>query len=1760
MSTSYTRSAETDHYQILSSNMPYDENEVAITSSLVKGALDIDSTQITSKILNNNYVDTSAITCYPAGIITKQSVIAVENPTAPPEYDSYSAEVAGQTKEFKLLSNSLVLYDTTVAVNLSYPEEFYNGVLGTVGNVLAWKLKLDTTDTSFVDQYAVNTYVNTKQIITVDSQTTTNFEISDPIYVRQDTDFNLNYAYGGKVTGDSYTSSWGSINTATGALNITAFPEIYQPKSMNLIVKQRTDYTTFDAVDEVGLYRISQDLSNAVSVTVNLDGISHIASEELLTDLPISVRSGVFNNNMKYLPPSSFTHNDFIGLFNSSIANTVRENYLFNINISSNADNNAGYHLSDSTTPVLDAIDNSDLRDNSSYMNNYLSDPHSFEISKGEVTIDNTLNNYVTVDFNSGEKLSEMHASQNGQISINTNNSTERTKNQTFTNMQYMNSSDIIVQYGSNGINNDMMSNPYVNIKCKKVASKESNEASENKLVSNNGAFLTMYTNSVVTSIPATGFQLNSSLQNSPVKNELVLLKVKADSVLVSGPNTLFGGYNETENKGTDVVPGFAVDGTLSNLLKNDLSYNSYRAKLTAKTLDTLSLYTSVNSTPGWNIKYSGSTDTYLTSDAITAYKNGESIMYSDTLIQRVNSGEQLNYMYSYKTQQSSHNFGGLADFVELSFWFNSDKSDAITVTIPQAHLTRSYTSVSRPEVMPAGAPYIWTPLRGTYTPDKQWNLQKVRQVSTYNVSFNPNYSIFNNIKLEITGIVQENTYYTLVNSGTDEVAPHSSLQYISAPTITDLYNIKEVIKSSTNMSEISLEGIMNARDLRGFSGIVEGRNASSGLWVEVSNRSDIDLYYGLSDSYELIGIDDDGMEADVTFKNVYDAMNILTNSVAIAGQLTKLHYYVPFSARVSDVDYSVSSFTTKLENLTQNTNVNIDNDSYFTVTNGYSCIKNWSTSQGFSVTTRKYPGITQVRVRYTVPGYNFELVTFVIPEGTVFRGDYIITYIPNDVWLTRTLIGDSATSYSATQNCEYNTIVSNRLNLSSLKGISVNNTGLNAALKNSKIEFELKSDYATVNLVGNAAYAGGNSESNIINPNTNYQYTDEDKYSAIVKFKYYRGYPGFGINSYTINRSASSVKFIVDGGDKSNLSQTLTSCMYYNQELVVDDLKDDANMSYANLGIKTKALFSITPTGEKQNLPVTIIGDTATVSISNLSYSGSVVSVPVGGDATPITDVRQYQMSVNLADAPDKNNFFTFSGNDKLSLMPSRVRLNTTNFNKTSVDYSIQYNPKSMYVHKVRPVEGRAEWLGNPVLFGDNVNNVEPNEETWEHKATMSTYAAKAQGIKLGQVEVALDPTKIVAGGVAYIAILPGQHHFNAVSYIDLPTPYETDKIPATNTVRKYVQFFENTPEYNPFSARPIRDMHGIEHVIAASIGVNNMTFTRVESISAASLFQAPKSQLVSITVPSPNMSVKMYTGLNNTTSNERIVYNGPINKMPTTFDIQQSHMVMRGRDDDGSIVFSIAPYTSHLGSMESIQSYEELYNTTNYSIYYNLNFSIGDLAFFDRDRTSFIFTAASSIGQSRPTLYTVVDLNNPETKLSYRRVYKYTHISNINFDNLSTKSTLSLSFNEGRSYYDTVVAHPSGLSNNPNAIWDYSNLLQNTNVTEPITWIRDNDFSDNVYVSWAYGNSNTSANMQNELFLIKSTIRKWVYLQLDPFLTFSNQYGLTVSEVSWDGSVYTPMVSTQVIIMNKPLSFPALSGVNYQIEQYSTATLNET
>ena len=1809
MSSSYTRSNETDSYQILSSyGNTVDDAEVAIVSALVKGNLGeasdnewISSANETSwnySMLDPSFVDTSALANYPAGTVTKNSVILTQF-NGPSETQVYTTSLSNAgvtgTNSFDayLTADSAAFYDCNYFMVQSHLQYSYDNAVSAGGSVpegAKVQVEMDQTNSNHHAHRAMNSSWNT-----MNPAPNNLAKGDDAIAITQDVDYNTSSALGQEGTdGSDYTAKYATSSTVDGSISFTPISNQYQPQTNNIEVVDRTSFTEFNTDSDVGLFRVQNNLNDAIQTTVTLEEGSSTDADPYLVNMPLmdaNANSGVINKNTPKSDlnlPGTMDAAVFYSLFNTAVANTVVEGYTYQIDVT---DNSAGYSVNivDENVPnnrnqMISTLDNSNLLDNPYYMANYVTAPHEISFSNAGLVIDPSTNgvlntaNSITIDLSQGETLSSSYAGVNGEIKIDSNVSNTRATDIQIVDMSGTSDNSINVWYeGDNGVgsnstlNNEMMTNPFLTVYEGKVALNSWNEPSENIFVgdgagSGSYAFMTLYANEVVNTLfnpDNTSLTFNNNFEDDSVR----LWRIQSQSILVAQPESFYENYDDYSNIGQNLVQGISVQSVLQNILSTLTDYSSYRCTLTAKTLQDISLTSSVADVSNWSINYSNESDAWLTSSSDLAFNNTNSLPnYDSALVASIANGANIYYSYEYKTMTTSSTYGGLQDYVQVSYSQNQDMSNSTVFTIPQPDITRTYSgspSTTSNDV----APSLYQFAASIYN-SETWKLVQLVKTNTFDVSFSPRYGVFNNIKLTITGIVQTDTYYALQNITTLQIAPHSALQYVQSSTITNLTQVVESI--SVESGSTSISGVLGNEDITGFNAIIEAKQTSDGNWVTISSDPiNFDTYYALPNESTLtIQSQDTSYSANVVTSCEYSPFtDMIQQSIVL--QLNNQNYYIPFEYNPTDAVYSLTSFTSNPADLFETTNLALPNlaaDSNFTVTNNYACTNSSSwTSGDYNLSVDSDENI----VTFTVYDNSENTVfTFTKPANEIFLGTVVLTYIPLDIWHTVIYVGASSSDNTLYESFQSTTYPDSILQIAD--GINVV-VGSTTDLVGCSVAFRVLGDFVTINEVGAVAdptSANELGQSSYNNGSLNFQFVDEDpsSFSAVFIFDKYRGFPSPSatdvVQDYTIVRDSTSVTFVVGEDD---LTQVLTTNMYYDQLLVVDDLVDASDNTCADLNVAFNVLYSLPPTGATLVYEVSLTGDNVQVTISNPNFTGSATNIPVPDGSSPVVDPLSQSFSSTLIEF-GQNAVYTFSGTfseteEIVAVRPSRIKINNTAFPYSFFTYQIYFDSTPINVYQAVPVaEDGVNYLGDPALVDDNDPNVFPdNSSRWHLHTSLTTYAQKLAGVNIGAKKIKIHPELPQINSVSFFVSTPPQHKFEIMSTNGSPQlPYNHGTDHVENNVITYFPQLDGVDTFNPFAETISRsDINGNDCTISHDpTDVNDATFTLLQPPSVLDMVQNPDSARVGIIVAGVNISITLYSGLYDSTLKAHLIYNGPITSIPTEVDVLTNKLVFLNRNEDGSIVMGMVQDPTDVGYSSGLTGYEEVFRTTDQIKYYNMDLYIGNVSWFNDNNPETYFNGYAD--GVRPTLYTVVDLNDSATKKNFRRVYKYETTSTYDFQNLTPIQTMSMVFTLGRQYFDTTVeAMP--FTTNANAIANYSDLLEQTNIGE-ISWTDDINFSEDVTVSWAFGNRITATKMNIDLFSVEESEVKWSFLTLLPFQSFQNQFGLTVSEVSWDGSVYTPLVSTQVINLSPQLSNPSLNQDNSSIEQYSKSTLQSS
>ena len=1203
MSTNYTRDYQTDTYAVLTSynNYTQSQQEQNIAQALVESNFQASLFPNPSGVytdpvtdlswnyfdLSSGYINSSAISNYPAGTLTEYSVISSKLHHPDVSLNSYQTNISSQscannTYTFKNLTSSAPYYDSNYVVTQSLLADCSDNQSGTFVNGT-----FDLSNSNVKIQYAMQSRWNT----TVDFSNGLASVGPDPTAITQDVSFNTLQAFAQKgsssnsttlqVTDLSYESYWFSVG-ADGSLLSTIVDASYQPipnsnNTNNLMVLNRDmSGVTLDVNNDVGVFRIQQadnviltqvDLNNAGFVDISTNETNYLQNMPMFNGYGQNPSGDLVYNSSKtsssMYVPGTMTQSQFQTLFNESVYNTIAEGWTFDISI--NNVTGSGYNINGSH-PIVSNLDNSNLLDNLYYMQNYVTNTHSLNISNTlPLVIDASTNgqssviNEILIDLSNGETLTSTYAGVNGEIILNTNSDTTR-----YTNLTYNDISLNVIPYvyysqdnSSNYISGQQTTEPYFEALWQKVAQESGATSSDYYFKKNDNALMTLYSNGIVDNLyEQSDFSFNFYSSTFGSSGDIRLWKVNVTNNVIINPQSL---YSDASYSG--LIPGIATSGAITNLT-TDLSFNEFRVYLTAKVISDIDLSNAIAGA-GWELNYSSS-GSYLESSSTQAFSEFGMPIYDPSFVQYLVDGSNVPFSYTYGTEENAANPGGLVDYVDISYNYNGTN----VVRIPQTEITRTYNSGSDVSynIIPDGS-YNFT---GSLYNKSSWELVYVTSHSSYNATFNPNFGPFSNLQMTINNITQQDNYYAIRFfdvSNNFSFAPQSALQYVNAFGVPNFTN--KTIETISRTGGLSISGTFKANDLKPFKSYAQGGNKDTNTWTNITTLNQSDVYYGINNNYTIDTSSVSLNQGELVTNFEYTPFSNSTNTSIILN-LTSQHYYVPFTYDLSNVNI-LTSFEANTSNLSSNTNIGKtsmsgtnNTNSYLTLTDGYSNVNetSWvSTNYDLSVNQ------TGSKTTFTVTDLSHNTIfTIVSLNNTIFLGDYIVTYIPTDYYRTDRLLGSVSspvfseqfirTTYPVAPNGRNQVILGASGEI--LQGLSIGtNNSVNLSTSNVTLgswqQFRVIGDYMNINEKGTTTSPTANEELGISGYNSgglDFTYVSGVNHSATFKFGLYRGYysNNSSINQYyTISRGKTESTFDVSGVSLSNITQTLTSNMFYN-------------------------------------------------------------------------------------------------------------------------------------------------------------------------------------------------------------------------------------------------------------------------------------------------------------------------------------------------------------------------------------------------------------------------------------------------------------------------------------------------------------------------------------------------------------------------------------------------------------------------------------
>jgi hypothetical protein len=1805
MAAEYVRSSLTDEYNVMFSQVSdctAEQAEKVIMNALITASnFDVSSNtyQSTSggrnitwgrEKLADNLIDSCAISNYPNGTVTSKSVLSIESDpvyhplqekiTSMSAKSGYVPDGDKNTSSLKLLDCS-PFYDATYVIDQSIVQECFNTFAATSVTTSATedahaKASFDLSNTNILIQHAMQSKWNTHAGPYENLGTCGD----NPTAMSQDASFNTTKAFGMSGTSlageANYSSQWAQSSRADGKVTFVTVSDAFQPCKNNLRVSDRTNYdASLNLDNDVGMYKIVQSapiIDVAFLCYDFVDSSTNVASELVVNNnAPIFDRNkpvsfGASSSKSVCEVPQSLNESQLFAMLGSAAGDNVSDNWKFNVEIATTA--NSGYNLS-GAHPLIETLDNSNLKDSIFYMENYVSDNHEIAFSNGSVTVTASDNGVpatatlMTVDLNNGEKLPSEHESVNGRCIIDSNTATTRTGDISNNGMSNITASVFYTGESTTGlgpISDAEKNSAYFAISAQKVVQDTSTDTV--KFLSNNDAIVNLYTEAdgiVNHAFDASNY--NFVYTNNTSDN--VVWRLNSTNELLNKQPSLSLDENYTQTL-KDSNPTMNIYGTFKGLDSDNITYHEFRNKLTAKKLTDLGLNAVVNGTMGWSLAYSDPSDNFLKTDGNTAaytqkvahLPNLENSQ--DPLLSYLNTaGASLNYKYEYlpyycETGTTKRIYTCDSLLLTYSPVNNASNVTEYNIQIPTTNTTKD---VQISETFVTVSPTDYKDLlisRTAQTFVKANAVLKLRTVTnSIDVKFPALYGPFSNIDMCIKDIIQVSTDYVVFYNGV--LTYDIILKKSTVPAEMAILSKYELTESYTlnGSPTLILEGSLVVNDLKPFTGVFQGKDLSNNFVTITTGTTDVDTYYSLDTKYDL----DFGSPMLPTVTTVmwyeYDQSDLI---------LDREFYYVPFILS-EDAVYSIESFTFNVDTIIDTL---AGSSKFLTSADGYAAANTkWVTSE-YNVTVVTESNNTTLTVKKTNGDEVFH-ITFT--DIITNFGGYLISHFQSDIWRFIRTLGVSAINSTSVETfalTDYSVDSENRnvLPVSGSPGVYLysNKNGSSAfdsstISTGSRMSFRVLGDYVSANLVG---IAGTPSSSNELTNSLSFQYTNPinaNEYSAAINLPWYRGYVSptplvRTLQHYTINRQKLNVDFNVKRAGATLLTQRLTT--HLNEVFVVDALFDSGTSNSFNLNLKSKLLYSIPPTSIYSlpipytfSYPIDIIGDrvTVTMDVAN-SYT------------TPPPFVNK---STTLKD----NNLYTFSGIGPVTIRPSRVKLYNSDFMFNKFSYLIHYSSSDFVVKKAFAVSTglTTNHLGDPYYHNE-----------WIPFKTLSTYEEKVNGINIGSKNIGQISTKReMSEVVSYFISCAPYLKFETISTAGNPLiPYNYATTYTSNKIERYLAYTGETNTFNPFKPNfVIRDNSNNDLSITTNDAnyINDIAFTYISNPSLNDMFKSANNSRFGIIVPGVLLTITMYASKAITSG---VSVGLQLCKMPITA-IQSSlpnideniNIVFRNRENNGSINFSLIESLAlaSLGTQTN-ESYATVFKTPStpaQSTWYNINFNIGNSSWNNLASNTFQIT----VDGVKAKLYTVVDVNKSQKNV--RRIYKYEMITAIDLYEykINRAQSLNLPFSGARVYYDYELPNNS-YSSTAASIQDYDALLSSVTpaLSGSINWSSeadsDYDSATSVYVSWAFGNRESSLNMPVKMFDILSSQRQWVFLKLAPFMQFKNQFGLTVSEISWDGSVVAPTIKTSN--NNIPGYTPGLHiNNNSTLQEYSISTADK-
>jgi len=1529
---------------------------------------------------------------------------------------------------------------------------------------------------------------------------------------------------------------------------------------------------------QFGSYNIEQT-SNipTLSVSTNTDEPHPPVDSTISDNLPVFNSTLGLNNNNKL--PKSLDIDTYTTLFSDEEPWGDIPGYEFSMTI--NEDINSGFVLQDSDGfPVLSdangffSLDNSNLVDNFNYMANYVSGSSNIDFFDASLNIvvgvngesANISNNLLSL--NDGIETLNEQEFNDGQIVLNINSVATRVNELQNDGVDQSSVLKTEVIYndedgenGRLGIASDVKNNAYVRYINQLVVKNSSNDI--NYSVSNGASFNLLSNSTVVNDNFNAGdiqFEYNNNINIADDILQVIKLNVY-QNLRTEDASSLI---NNTDDM---PVANYYVNGYITNftsLLTSGQTLDKIVMDVNLKPVNELSMYT-VAVANGWEL----TNFTKYQNDVLNTDINTVSSSVSSANPENAALLNQLPTYWPNIYRGTKYFNGSINDTNEIRTMVgSSDYNINYTVSLT----TNPIFSTTQPVFyFDANVSWGMNPV-GAQNPSKPWNISLPETIK--NLTNNePTYVVVDPSTYSLADVSLPNAsnisllYYTVTNtvqcSFKVGLLPYDNLT-LKSPEFSVTYNyyllqytmFDVVLTNASELADITSTDQNNLLDYTYIESSIFGLAGDNSLTFEGTLVPDDFKELTL----QTFGLNDDGTSdsisepvANTAFYSIPVKIALNTeyradptlNIPPIYGDIvinfsgttplplnSQDGYKVKFIVN-SDATYAVSSFTSPISQLGQNIS-NFANNS-LTVSNAYSSITNWDTTS-FSVQgATDASGTTVITVIDANEDTVFTITTY---DYNYINTQAFVTKCNSDGWRVQKQIGSASDDYQLDVSYlpTMYSVVSNGNTFNNMfsPDVGVYILGNSVTLSLSSIEFvdyvydfTLLQDYIAVNMIGNAGAQ--------LEPIAElaYQYVNGGNYSRTLALAQYRGYYGSqSVNQvYALNRDQLVAQFstTIDG---ATVSQSFN--VYNGTYVTVDNLIDGDGNSIGSIGLQLAFNISLLSSSNDTNYPVFVIGDNVTINIVNPNYEGfSPVTIN-----TSLANYELYSFS--------GTNFDSTGG--PLRIASSRLKLRNSDLDNNSASYTLFLDSSTINLYFSE------KYLGNPADYGNWSSETLLFSDKYEQwlQSNEGGYGFGTGNGNNSFMQIFRLPNTPVIASNSYFVVSPAYFKFyqtgNFVQETDMP--YSPSVNASANVVLRYLPIdnYENV-NYTPFASNTYQYITG-EYVTVDinSVNTNNVAFEyEGQTKKIYDYIDSPVSSKYEIVVNGNYYTIDVYLGLKNSPAALYIstifedVANNLLLLPETSTTPGDLHWVSSNNNNSGVTVSYLQPLITSSSNGLTLSDVFADPNVENISD--NIRFEVNSF-FLQVDSNTSRLNVPILQGVNVSMFTKAINVDN-SGNMSIN-VYKYSPVAN----NVSKSTQVTTMFYYTRQVKSIPIP---GIEVQDSVVPDFRNMVNSLSFTSvsAIAWEDDNAFNDTDVIVFASVVNLTKlaiSAIEPLIFACETNgIKKITLVNKQPLLKIVNKVGMPILEIDANGIIKSPIVSTNAIVLNNPVTTSINSSLSY-------------